>query len=768
MADSNPAIEAAQSMLSALGATLQNVNKGTQDTQTALSELGSELIRNSKGVASLAEAYVRYRVETSNAADALRGAFGDFQNLALMPKEFAAAIAGGNIFAINQTEGYVKQQAQIIQDNMYKVMDRLETDVIQVGEGVPVMLNTLYKNAAQLEQSYFDNVLRESRLFVPAVEALQRENAFQMAKTTQLLTDGLRVNAETVTALFQEEFSKTGKISGEFAEKFAADIIAAEKVTGQNRMVLAEDFGEMLRKVDVFGNSTNAQILALSANMSKLGLDTTDVISVLGKFSAFDQAASAVGNLSTITGAALDTMNLFYLANSGDKLGFFQSLRQQLLDSGVAIENLSLQEQSYLSKQLGFSSVRQLQSFLNSDIEMTAENLAELIETESDAAGLRGAALDDELAKSGGMSAKAQQAVNNAQEAYENTLKLAAASSEMARSIQQINIDAARNVAEGGGIALMVKGGQAIGTALSDSSALASGAFATISAAINDFIAKGDLTKLRDAFRFLTRQSMPPIWADIIAGVEMATPELKAKIAQLTDGMKMGAVDANAELKALSDTTSKQIAASFADLKAKVYKEDDEGYAKFVEGVLSKQKSVEDKVSALADVAEVAKATGLNTEGIIKSLEEAAEKQQLTLTTGQLSRLAGAATPTDRDVVTAAIAGDVIGRAVVAEVDKAILAAGKKPETGTPEVPATPGSPEKATNVSINVSPTGNMKGELTIKFDSGVVKGLVEEQVIAMVVNGFTLNNEQSTVAGLGAGGQDVKISITPNTATA
>jgi hypothetical protein len=169
MAEQDPAVSVAQQILSKLGAELQKVDSGTASTQAALKALGAELVSNTAGVTSLAEAYLRYRASTSAVADTLRGAFGDFQNLALMPKEFAAAIAGGNIFAINQTEGFVKQQAQIIQQNMYDAMHKLATDVIRVGEGVPVMLNTMYTNAAQLEQSYFDNVLRESRLFVPAV-----------------------------------------------------------------------------------------------------------------------------------------------------------------------------------------------------------------------------------------------------------------------------------------------------------------------------------------------------------------------------------------------------------------------------------------------------------------------------------------------------------------------------------------------------------------------------------------------------------------------
>ena len=260
---------------------------------------------------------------------------------------------------------------------------------------------------------------------------------------------------------------------------------------------------------------------------------------------------------------------------------------------------------------------------------------------------------------------------------------------------------------------------------------------------------------------------MPPIWADIIAGVEMATPALKEKIKQLTAGMTIGAVDANTELKVLSDTTSKQIAASFKDLKEKVYKEDDEGYAKFVEGVLSKQKSVEGKVSALADVAEIAKKTGRDANGIIQSLEAPADKHQLTMTASQLSRLAGANTDADRDVAAAAIAGDVIGRTVVAEVDKAILAAGKKPETGTPgtpETPTTPGAPGKSTNINISVTPEGKMAAELTVKFDSDVVRDLVKTQVVDMIVSGFILTSPDSTKLGLGAGGDSVRIAIEPS----
>lgn len=766
MADNDPSAleQAARAAFSRVGAEIDKLDASTGATQKAFKALGAEIKANEDGVKSIIETYARYKVSTTQVAASLRGAFGDFQELALLPKEFAAAIAGGNIFAISQTEGFVKQQAQVIQDNMYRAMKRLETDVIQVGEGVPIVLNTMYKNSAQLQQSYFDNVLRESRLFAPAIEALQKENSYEMTKTTQLLTDGLRVPASAITNIYQEEFSKTGKISGEFAQKFAADVIAAEQVTGQNRMSLAEDLGKFLERVDLFGNSTNAQILALSANMSKLGLDTNDAIAVLTKFSAFDQAATSVGNLAAVTGTALDTMELFYLANSGDKLGFFQSLRQQLLDSGVAIENLSLQEQSYLQKQLGFTSVRQLQTFLNDEIEMTTENLADLIDSESDVAGLRGARLDDELAKSGGMAAKAQEAVTKADEAYQNTLRLAAASSEMARNIQQINIDAAKNVAEGGGLAIMAKGGAAIGTAMKDSSKFTAQSLSEISTAINEFVTEGNVLKLESVFTRFIPKSLPPIFADIVRGIDIAMPVIQEKILELTNGMVLVAENANDKLKFISDDTSSKIKKSFEEIKEKVFKEDEAGYAKFVEGVLTKQKDVESRISALADAADIARKTGASTEIISAGLEKAKEVKDYGLTSGQLARLAGAAEGSDRSAEIASITAEVIGRNVRSEVDQRILSEGKKPETGSGATP-TP-TATAPTNVNISVTPEGKMKGELTIKFDSDIIKGMIIDQVVDMAVSGFTLDGSKSAAAGFNPAGDSVRIKLEPNQA--
>jgi len=303
-----------------------------------------------------------------------------FEQAALIPRQLVAELTGASVLGL----GEISAASKKLRDQTYEDQQQMVGALVNVGgegaAGLALPLASFYKDASALGKAFIDGALGDSRLYSAGMRALSETQSYETKKISAFTAKGLGLDAERMRAIYQEEFSKTGQITGDFVEKFSATVLAAEKVTGLSNRALSEDMKRMVTDVENFGNISNAQMASLSNTMHQLGIDINDVTAVAGKFASFDSATTAISNLSAVTGASLDTMELFYLANE-DKEEFFKSLRQQLIDQGVSLENLSHQEQVYLAKQLGFSSVRQLQSLMNEDIELTSENMSEMIES---------------------------------------------------------------------------------------------------------------------------------------------------------------------------------------------------------------------------------------------------------------------------------------------------------------------------------------------------------------------------------------------------
>ena len=349
-------------------------------------------------------------IQKAKDTELYRALYGQMERASQVPRQLAAEITNSSVLA---SEG-ISSTSKAFMDALYKDQQFLANETVvtyrkldestdNVIKETKPKLATFFKDAKELGQAFFDSALSETRLYMAAIRDSAEEDGARMREITALTNKGLGVDVTTLRALYQEEFSKTGKATGEFVEKFSATIMAASDATGLSSKQIAFDLSRAAADVEKFGNSSYSQIAALSVPIRKLGLDMQDVSDVVGKFMRFEDATQAVSNFAAVTGASLDTMDLFYKANSGDKLAFFQSLKQQLTDQGVAIENLTHQEQVYLAKGMGLN-LRQFQSFMREDADITSEMLDEMIEENAQKTEYTGKDLADKLAQTGGLA----------------------------------------------------------------------------------------------------------------------------------------------------------------------------------------------------------------------------------------------------------------------------------------------------------------------------------------------------------------------------
>jgi len=419
-----------------LEGVVDGINSGYESAKMHLTEMGPALLAltvASKAYSGpLYEQFVAPFIEASQQpgilASKITGAgIGMVQNYQVQSKEIMES---------------AERSRQYLLDQSNQAVIRAYDDAGKVIAEKNVPLTTFYKNAAQLGAEFYKTVLDESRLQSAGIKALAKEDSAALQHDVDLAAKGLGLSTEAIRAMMQEEFSKTGSITGDAMRKYESTILAAEKVTGLSSKAISADMNRMLVDVNNFGNLTPDKLAALSATIHQLGLDIDDVTKLADKFSSFESATQAISNLNAITGATLDTTEMFYLANE-DKDEFLKQMRQSLLDQGVAIENLSFQEQKALASSLGIG-VRQLESFLNPMMDFT-EFSAAAIEEQSNNSQFQAGELKKALQDMGEVAVKALAALTpeGIAEAQKATAQLAGASQELAKSYRDFGINLA-------------------------------------------------------------------------------------------------------------------------------------------------------------------------------------------------------------------------------------------------------------------------------------------------------------------------------------
>ena len=159
--------------------------------------------------------------------------------------------------------------------------------------------------------------------------------------------------------------NRTYAYSGETSDQILSDIAANAKTLGDATGIafkdLADETAKIMTNTTMFGEKTADQASRIAATYKQLGLDLQTFSGIIGKFRDFDTAATKMGDLSAMFGVQMDAMEMMYLANE-DEEEFLHRFRDQLMDQGVDVENMSNTRLRALSDQLGMNQ-EQLQTF---------------------------------------------------------------------------------------------------------------------------------------------------------------------------------------------------------------------------------------------------------------------------------------------------------------------------------------------------------------------------------------------------------------------
>ena len=683
-------------------------------------------------------------IDVAKKSSVYEALYGQMERAAQVPRQLAAEITNSSVLA---SDG-ISATSKAFTDALYKDQEFLSRETVTTfkkvneitGETIKEVkpqLAMFFKDAKELGQAFFDSAVSETRLYMAAIRDAAEEDGSRMRELAALTSKGLGVDVTTLRALYQEEFSKTGKVTGEFVEKFSATIMAASDATGLSSKQIAFDLSKATADVEKFGNSTYAQIASLSVPIRKLGLDMEDVSNVVGKFMKFEDATQAVSNFAAVTGASLDTMELFYKANSGDKLDFFRSLKQQLMDQGVAIENLTHQEQVYLAKGMGLN-LRQFQSFMREDADITSEMLDEMIEENAEKAEYTGKDLADKLAQTGGLAAATLDALKpeNIKQFAEVIRALSGGTSDFADATNQFGInllsltqDALPQFGEAGakmssqfvtGIGAMQQKWDEFTTAVDG--AMKDGAF---------------LDLMKEIERLFGPRSVPLAWQPLTKGLEFTSDAMMSILKTMNKGtteefekMRKGIVESSTKALEVSGK-------SFEDLLTK-NAADKEKITAAMEKAKTSDESLLKDITKLGDQITQLKTSSYSDKAIQEMLtKDYGEKGFGTLTAAEFKSII-----TAKDQEFAALLPKMLKERndkIYAELEGAKPAAPTTPAIPAPagSGPAVPGATQPAgTQPAAPAAATGPVP-EMTIKLALEFVSQELDKLIDARIVNG-------------------------------
>jgi hypothetical protein len=269
------------------------------------------------------------------------------------------SVTGLNAISLERTEFGIDTVAQKLSKQAYQSVQDLAAAKVQMIDGSKLDAAAFIKSAEELSRDFKDVILNDQRLFNAGVEGM----SFELQKNIKFSMDALRLQSDELNEIFQIELSTTGKISGEMLDEFNKVVMAAAQASGQVPQVIAQDVAKMMKDFGHFGAMTKEQMASLSATMHQLGINISDVTRLSDQFSNFDRAAETMSKLAATTGATLDTLELFRLANE-DQEGFIEELRNQLESQGVEFENMNIIQQKQIAQAFGVDP-RILQRLLN-------------------------------------------------------------------------------------------------------------------------------------------------------------------------------------------------------------------------------------------------------------------------------------------------------------------------------------------------------------------------------------------------------------------
>ena len=230
--------------------------------------------------------------------------------------------------------------------------------------------STNYKNYFRTDADFMKRLYDTSEKLMSTNYRALKSFDDQERGRVALFEKNLDLAGEQTAKLLNRTYAETGETSDKILQDITAHASAVSKASGMSMKDLADEMANLMASTDKFGFKSAEQAARIASTYKQLGLDLQTFSNLVTGFRDFDTAASKMGDLSAMFGVQMDAMEMMYLANE-DEEQFLHQMREQMLDQGVDVDNMSNTRLRALSDQMGMSQ-EQLKTFFR-DGELIAD-----------------------------------------------------------------------------------------------------------------------------------------------------------------------------------------------------------------------------------------------------------------------------------------------------------------------------------------------------------------------------------------------------------
>lgn len=343
------------------------------------------------------------------------------------------------------------EQGQIAEGITKKVLDQAEamfkrgTDAYDStvkfqGALANFKVSDLYGDAEKFMTAYTELMGR----FVTDMPGMAADLTDDMAETLLGFQKSLAISEQDMSDILKRQYAFTGEANADVLGEIAnvSKVLADQVGTGANK--LKKEIVAIITDVDRFGNIGVDAAGRISAALAQTGVDFNTFVRLTDQFMRFDSAADKMGELSALFGIQMDAMEMTYLANE-DQEEFLFRMREEIMDAGVDVENMSNARARALAGQLNMN-VSQMKMFLREgELAVDQAEMTATTDATADMDGLTTAARDfgDVFASSSkdAMTAFKESIIPSIMESKAGLMEAHKASAELGKEMRKFDFD---------------------------------------------------------------------------------------------------------------------------------------------------------------------------------------------------------------------------------------------------------------------------------------------------------------------------------------
>ena len=240
--------------------------------------------------------------------------------------------------------------------------------------------------AAKLFSAVMVDVALDNLTVAQSIEAQGEAEMERVA----IISKRMNISADTMGDMLRRQYAFTGEASSKIFEDIANVSVGLAKTTGAAANELKSDILDIMKDTKLFGDIGVESAGRIAVSLNKLGIDFQTFKNMTSSFMDFDSAAEKMGDMSALFGIQIDAMEMTYLANE-DQEEFLYRMREEILDAGLDVENMSKTKQRALTDQLGMESIEQMRQYMDTGIILDQEELTASTGAAMDADGMKNA-----------------------------------------------------------------------------------------------------------------------------------------------------------------------------------------------------------------------------------------------------------------------------------------------------------------------------------------------------------------------------------------